>query len=59
MAKGRVDFYIPDQAWGLELLRDGDKLAQHSGRFSQSESYATERRIHYPGLSYHASYASA
>jgi len=41
MAKGRVDFYIPDQAWGLELLHDGDKLAQHSGRFSQSESYAT------------------
>jgi len=25
----------------VELLRDGDGLAQHSGRFSQSGSYAT------------------
>lgn len=40
-AKGRVDFYIPAKKWGVELLRDGDRLAQHSGRFSQSGSYGT------------------
>lgn len=41
-AKGRVDFYIPAKGWGVELLRDGDQLAQHSGRFSsQTGSYGT------------------
>ena len=41
-AKGRVDFYIPTKQWGVELLRDGDQLAQHSGRFSsQTGSYGT------------------
>jgi len=34
MAKGRVDFYIPAKNWGVELLRDGNQLAQHCGRFS-------------------------
>jgi hypothetical protein len=34
MAKGRVDFYIPAKQWEVELLRDGNQLAQHSGRFS-------------------------
>jgi hypothetical protein len=41
-AKGRVDFYIPAKEWGVELLRDGDNLAQHCGRFSsQAGSYGT------------------
>jgi hypothetical protein len=39
--QGRVDFYIPAKEWGVELLRDGDRLAQHSGRFSDNGSYAT------------------
>jgi hypothetical protein len=38
-AKGRVDFYMPAKEWGVELLRDGNQLAQHSGRFSESGSY--------------------
>jgi hypothetical protein len=38
---GRADFYIPAKQWGVELLRNGDQLEQHSGRFSQSESYET------------------
>jgi hypothetical protein len=42
MSKGRVDFYIPTKQWGVELLRDGDRLVQHSGRFSsQTGSYGT------------------
>ena len=41
-AKGWVDFYIPTKKWGVELLRDGDQLAQHSGQFSsQTGSYGT------------------
>jgi len=37
--EGRVDFYIPAKEWGVELLREGDRLAQHSGRFSSNGSY--------------------
>ncbi|KAM6497511.1 hypothetical protein JOM56_007984 [Amanita muscaria] len=40
-AKGRVDFYIPAKTWGIELLRDGNQLARHCGRFSQTGSYGT------------------
>ncbi|KIM77738.1 hypothetical protein PILCRDRAFT_76387 [Piloderma croceum F 1598] len=39
--RGRVDFYIPSKQWGVELLRNGDRLEQHSGRFSQTGSYGT------------------
>ncbi|KIL60852.1 hypothetical protein M378DRAFT_905153 [Amanita muscaria Koide BX008] len=40
-AKGRVDFFIPAKTWGIELLRDGNQLARHCGRFSQTGSYGT------------------
>ena len=40
-AKGRVDFYIPAKRWGIELLRDGNQLASHWGRFSKNGSYRT------------------
>jgi hypothetical protein len=40
-AKGRVDFYIPAKSWGIELLRDGNQLAKHCGRFSDAGSYGT------------------
>ena len=36
---GRVDFYIPTKQWGVELLREGDRLQQHSCRFSPSGAY--------------------
>ena len=36
---GRIDFCIPSRRWGVELLRNGDRLEEHSGRFSQSGSY--------------------
>ena len=38
-AAGRVDFYIPSKKWGVELLRDGDRLGQHAGRFSLTGVY--------------------
>ncbi|EDR00458.1 uncharacterized protein LACBIDRAFT_334116 [Laccaria bicolor S238N-H82] len=41
-AKERVKFYIPAKQWGVELLRDDDQIAQHSGQFSfQTGSYGT------------------
>ncbi|KAG8834581.1 hypothetical protein FRC17_008250 [Serendipita sp. 399] len=39
---GRTDFYIPRKKWGIELLRDGDRLEQHSGRFSDQSAYAKD-----------------
>ena len=39
MAKGRVDFYVPAKHWGIELLRDGNWLASHWGRFSHGGPY--------------------
>jgi len=39
--QGRVNFYIPAKEWGVELLCNGDRLAEHSGRFSSKGSYAT------------------
>ncbi|KAI0002424.1 hypothetical protein BJV74DRAFT_958410 [Russula compacta] len=44
-AKGRVDFYIPDKKWGVELLRDGDRLKEHSVRFSPSGWYGSTMEL--------------
>lgn len=30
---GRVDFFVIGPGWGVELLRDGDRLDQHCSRF--------------------------
>lgn len=40
-AEGQVDFYILFKKWGVELLRDGNRLEEHSGRFSQPGLYGT------------------
>ena len=32
---GHINFFIPSNKWGIELLRDGSKLAEHS-RLSMS-----------------------
>jgi hypothetical protein len=37
---GRIDFFIPSKKWGVELLRQGDDLRGHCGRFSTSGTYA-------------------
>ena len=38
-AKGRVNLYVPVKSrWGIEPLRDGNQLAGHFGRFSNTES---------------------
>jgi hypothetical protein len=38
-ATGRVDFFIPAAHWGIQLLRDGSKLAEHSERFMPGGAY--------------------
>jgi hypothetical protein len=42
--KGRVDFFIPYKKWGVELLREGDRLQQHYNRFSPDGSYGKTLR---------------
>jgi len=37
MPKGRIDFFIELKKWGVELLRNGDRLAQHVKRFTKGE----------------------
>jgi hypothetical protein len=44
-AKGRVDFYIKSKKWGVELVREGDRLQQHSNHFAPGGSYAKELDI--------------
>jgi len=40
IGNGRADLYIPPKKWGVEILRNGDQLEQHSGRFSLPGLYA-------------------
>lgn len=35
-----MDLYIPRKKWGVGLLRDGDRLASHSSRFTGQGAYA-------------------
>jgi hypothetical protein len=39
IGNGCADLYIPAKKWRLEILRNGDRLEQHSGRFSRPELY--------------------
>ena len=34
---GRIDFFIQSKKWGIELLRDGNRLGQHVQRFTEGE----------------------
>lgn len=36
---GRIDFLIPGPGWGVELLRDGDRIEDHSNRFGANGLY--------------------
>jgi len=37
--EGRIDFRIVGTGWGVELLRDGDRLAEHCRRFEPDGQY--------------------
>lgn len=36
---GRVDFYIPEKKWAIELLRDHDRVSEHISRFKEGGKY--------------------
>ncbi|KAL4916695.1 hypothetical protein BDW62DRAFT_211811 [Aspergillus aurantiobrunneus] len=36
---GRVDFYIPEKKWAIELVRDHDRVCEHVSRFKAGGSY--------------------
>ena len=36
---GRIDFLVHDSGWGIEILRDGDRLRNHCNRFRLSGQY--------------------
>jgi hypothetical protein len=36
---GRIDFFIESKGWGIELLRDGDRIAGHEKRFRKGGAY--------------------
>jgi len=37
--RGRVDFFIPEKKWGIELTREGSRLSEHSSRFGPGCKY--------------------
>ncbi|KAL5497851.1 hypothetical protein ACEPAH_2782 [Sanghuangporus vaninii] len=37
--KGQANFYVPSKKWGIELLRDGNQLEEHSGLFSSISAF--------------------
>lgn len=37
--EGRIDFKVSEPAWGIELLRDGDRISEHCKRFLQHGQY--------------------
>ncbi len=38
-SSGRVDFFIPDVGWAIELLRDSDNIEEHIARFQPNGRY--------------------
>jgi hypothetical protein len=38
-SQGRVDFYIPDVGWAVELMRDGEHMDEHIARFLPNGRY--------------------
>ncbi|KAL4818104.1 hypothetical protein BDW67DRAFT_183386 [Aspergillus spinulosporus] len=36
---GRFDFYIPEKKWAIKLLRDHDRVDEHTSRFKEGGKY--------------------
>ena len=39
---GRVDFFVMSPGWGIELVRDSDRLVEHLERFKKNGAYYTD-----------------
>ncbi|OXV07126.1 hypothetical protein Egran_05109 [Elaphomyces granulatus] len=44
--KGRIDFRIADVGWGIEMMREGNRLNEHCGRFVGNGRYTPWAQIH-------------
>jgi hypothetical protein len=42
---GKVDFYVEDLGWGIELLRDGSDLSGHVARFRPGGKYPSQMSL--------------
>lgn len=39
VGNGQIDFFLPGPGWGIELLRDGDRMEDHYRRFQPNGAY--------------------
>jgi hypothetical protein len=44
-APGRVDFYVEQKGWAVEMLRDSDRLHRHLDRFGPGGKYTNHRGL--------------
>lgn len=42
---GRIDFFLKDNLWGIELLREGDRLQEHLDRFKGKGKYGSWKLV--------------
>lgn len=43
---GSLDFFIPDMTWGIELLRENDRISEHLTQFASGGQYYPLVREH-------------
>ena len=43
--KGRIDFRLADIGWGIEMMREGNRLNEHCGRFVGNGRYTPWTQI--------------
>ncbi|TDL20270.1 hypothetical protein BD410DRAFT_375058 [Rickenella mellea] len=41
LVAGRIDFFVPQVKWGIEVTRDGSRLQEHSDRFQPQGAYGS------------------
>jgi hypothetical protein len=39
--EGRIDFFIKSRQWGIECLKDGDRMSNHENRFQGQGAYGS------------------
>jgi hypothetical protein len=39
--EGRIDLFLKKRKWGIEVLRDGDRISQHADRFRPRGAYGS------------------
>jgi hypothetical protein len=39
--EGRIDLFLKKRKWGIEVLKDGDRMTQHIDRFKPEGAYGS------------------